>query len=213
MSEDAKQCSTPSELRAAVITFIASWPQVLSEQETLTLWKESGLGEENLDWESYLQNQRQPGIYADDFAIHCAATFLGKDIMVTTHQNTDIWRLANSHIGTKGTPITLASNQSSERDEHGQFRTGGEHFQSLIPTIQEENKAVSCRNCAQPNIKRLKSHFNNSKKSCEKMYDLVGMAAAAKAKSQQKNREETARYYQANKEAKKSKQAEYDSQH
>ena len=52
LSEDAKQCSTPSELKAAVITFIASWPQVLSEQETLTLWKESGLGEGNLDWES-----------------------------------------------------------------------------------------------------------------------------------------------------------------
>ena len=58
LSEDAKQCSTPSELRAAVITFIASWPQVLSEQETLTLWKESGLGEGNLDWESYLKKPK-----------------------------------------------------------------------------------------------------------------------------------------------------------
>ena len=162
LSEDAKQCSTPSELKAAVITFIASWPQVLSEQETLTLWKESGLGEENLDWESYLHHQRQPGTYADDFIIHCAATFLGKDIMVTTHQNTDIWRLANSHIGTKGTPITLASNQSSERDEHGNFRTGGEHFQSLIP-IPKTGDSEACRNCAQQGIKRLKAHLNNSK--------------------------------------------------
>ena len=167
LSEDAKQCSTPSELKAAVITFIASWPQVLSEQETLTLWKESGLGEGNLDWESYLHHHRQPGTYADDFIIHCAATFLGKDIMVTTHQNTDIWRLANSHIGTKGTPITLASNQSSERDEHGNFRTGGEHFQSLIPT-NKTGDSEACRNCAQQGIKRLKAHLNNSKQNCHR---------------------------------------------
>ena len=31
LSDNAKQCSTPSELRAAVITFIAAWPQVLSQ--------------------------------------------------------------------------------------------------------------------------------------------------------------------------------------
>ena len=54
LSDDAKQCSTPSELRAAVITFIASWPQVLSQQETLTIWRESGLGEGVVDWETYL---------------------------------------------------------------------------------------------------------------------------------------------------------------
>ena len=213
LSEDAKRCSTPSELRAAVITFIASWPEVLSEQETLTVWKDSGLGEGQIDWESYIDEQGKNGVYADDLVIHCTATFLAKDIYVTTNQNPVIWRHINSHTGTNGIPITLASNQSAEKDNYGRYKSGREHFQSLIPTIQEENKAVSCRNCAQPNIKRLKSHFNNSKKSCEKMYDLVGMAAAAKAKSQQKNREKTARYYQANKEAKKSKQAEYDSQH
>merc|ERR1712242_80084 len=48
LSENAKQCSTPSELRAAVITFIKSWPPALSTQETLNQWKIS------LDWNTYL---------------------------------------------------------------------------------------------------------------------------------------------------------------
>ena len=119
LSEDAKQCSTPAELRAAVITFIASWPEVLSSQETLTQWKDSGLGEGQIDWESYIDEQGKNGVYADDLVIHCTATFLAKDIYVTTNQNPVIWRHINSHTGTNGIPITLASNQSAEKDDYG----------------------------------------------------------------------------------------------
>ena len=163
LSEDAKQCSTPSELRAAVITFVSSWPRVLSEQETMNQWRLS------MDWKSYMEEQRQPGKYANDLVIHCTATFLGKDIYVTTEQNKEIWRHINSHSGTQGTPITLASNQSSEKDENGQLRMGNEHFQSLIPIEKENNEVEACRSCAQQNIKRLKSHLNNSKSNCSKM--------------------------------------------
>ena len=187
LSERAKQCSTPSELRAAVITFVASWPQLLSQQETLTLWRESGLGEGIIDWDSYLHEQGKDGVHADDMVIHCTATFLAKDIYVTTHQNNrSIWRHINSHAGTKGTPITLASDQSSEKDDNGQYKVGGEHFQSLIPTEKKDNEVEACRSCAQQNIERLKSHLNNSKSNCSQMYDLDLMNSAAKAKQQQK---------------------------
>ena len=57
LTEDAKQCSSPSELRSAVITFIESWPPVLSKEETLNQWKIS------LDWENYLNQQKQSGTY------------------------------------------------------------------------------------------------------------------------------------------------------
>ena len=213
LSDDAKQCSTPSELRAAVITFIASWPQVLSQQETLTIWRESGLGEGVVDWETYLHEQGKNGVNADDMVIHCTATFLGKDIFVTTEQNKEIWRHVNSHSGTRGTPITLASNQSNERDEHGNLKYGGEHFQSLVPTEKEGNACETCRNCAQQNIKRLKSHLNNSRKECSRMYDLDLLAAGAKAKAQQKTKERNARYYKSNRESLTKKKAEYDKQH
>ena len=153
---------------------------------------------------------------------------MAKDIYVTTQQNPSIWRHINSHAGTKGTPITLASTQSSEKDDNGQYKVGGEHFQSLIPTEKKDNEVEACRSCAQQNIKRLKSHLNNSKGNCSKMYDLNLMDAAAKAKQQQKNREKAARhraaniesekarqaeFYQKNKTQIKAKKAEYDSQH
>ena len=186
LSDNAKQCSTPSELRAAVITFIASWPQVLSDQETLTLWKDSGLGEENYDWESYILKQGKNGVYADDLVVHCTATFLAKDIFVTTQQNTAIWRHMNSHAGTRGTPITLANSQSAKKDSNGRFKNGGEHFQSLIPVLKGNNEAESCRSCAQQNIKRLKAHLNNSKKNCSRMYDLDLLNKEAKALQQKK---------------------------
>ena len=139
---------------------------------TLTLWKESGLGERKIDWASYLREQRMIGADVDDLVIHCAATFLGKDIYVTTQQHKNIWRLMNSHAGTRGTPITLASNQSSEKDDNGQLRLGGEHFQSLIPTGKGENETETCRGCGQQNIKRLKSHLNNSKKKSDQKLKL-----------------------------------------
>ena len=185
LSENAKQCSTPSELRAAVITFIESWPPAFSNQETLNQWKIS-----LVDWNSYINKHRKHWEYADDLVIHCTATFLGKDIYVTTKQNPVIWRLMNSHVGTTGTPITLASNQSSDRDENGQLKTGGEHFQSLIPVGKEEKETEACRSCAQQNIKRLKSHLNNSKKDCSKMYDMNILAAEGKAKAQKKEARE-----------------------
>ena len=144
--------------------------------------------------------------------IHCTATFLAKDIYVTTQQNPSIWRHINSHAGTKGTPITLASTQSSEKNDNGQYKVGGEHFQSLIP-ITKKGDGESCRNCGKQDIKRLKAHFNNSKANCAKMYDLVLMQAEAKASLQQKRKESSARYRESNKESLRSKQAEYDSQH
>ena len=156
---------------------------MLSNEETLNQWKVSFP-----DWQSYLSEQRKPGSYANDIVIHCAATFLGKDIYVTTQQNKDIWRFINSHSGSKGTPITLASDQSSKRDEHGRLKVGGEHFQSLIPTEKEDNGVEACRRCAQQNIKRLKSHLNNSKKNCSQMYDLDLLAAQGKAKAQKKKK-------------------------
>ena len=205
LSENAKQCSTPSELRAAVITFIESWPPALSTQETLNQWKIS------LDWNRYLNKHRKDGEYADDLVIHCTATFLGKDIYVTTRQNRDIWRLMNSHAGTAGTPITLANNQSPDRDEDGQLRTGGEHFQSLIPVGKDGKEIEACRSCGQQNIKRLKSHLNNSKKDCSKMYDMDLLAAEGKAKAQKKKQENNAKYYQSNRESLIANQAAYDS--
>ena len=205
LSEDAKRCSTPSELRAAVITFVASWPPVLSENETMNQWRLS------IDWQSYLDEHAQLGTYADDLMIHCTATFLGKDIYVTTKQNNRIWRHMNSHSGTRGTPITLANDQSSEKDENGQFKIGGEHFQSLIPVLKS-GETENCRNCGQQNIKRLKSHLNNSKRNCAQMYDMALMEAQAKAKLQEKRREASAKYREANKESLRIKQAEYDSQ-
>ena len=117
----------------------------------------------------------------------------------------------NSHAGTRGTPITMASDQSSEKDENGQYKTGSEHFQSLIPVLKS-GETESCRNCGQQNIKRLKSHLNNSKRNCAKMYDMALMEAQAKAKLQEKRREASARYYEANKDSLRIKQAEYDSQ-
>ena len=204
LSEDAKQCSTPSELRAAVITFIESWPPVLSNQETLNQWKIS-----MEDWKGYIKKQRIPGEYADDIVLHCTATFLCKDIYVTTEQNTDIWRELNSHAGSKGTPITLASNQSNEKDENGQFKTGGEHFQSLIPTSKEADETEACRCCAQQNIKRLKSHLNNSKTNCSKMYDMDLLAAEGKAKAKLKKQENNAKHYKLNRESIIANQAEY----
>ena len=139
------------------------------------------MGEEIIDWESYLQKQGKNGEYADDMVIHCTATFLAKDIYVTTNQNPSIWRHINSHAGTKGTPITLASTQSDKKDDNGQYKVGSEHFQSLIPVLKSSD-TESCRNCGQQNLKRLKSHFNNSKRNCERMYDLALMEAQTKAK-------------------------------
>ena len=118
----------------------------------------------------------------------------------------------NSHSGTKGTPITLASNQSSEKNDNGQFKTGGEHFQSLIPT-PKTGDSEACRNCAQQGIKRLKAHINNSKKDCQRMYDQALMEAASKAKLQQQRKDKSARYRESNREALRQKQAEYDRQH
>ena len=164
LSDDAKQCSTPSELRAAVIRFIESWPPALNRVETMNVWKTAVYGD---NWKHYLDQQRKPGVFADDIVIHSTATFLGKDIYVTTNQNKVIWKLENSHAGTNGTPITLASNQSSEKGNNGQPKTGGEHFQSLIPTARE-SATETCRNCFLPGIKRLKAHLNNSKINCKR---------------------------------------------
>ena len=136
--------------------------------------------------DEYLHRHAMNGVYADDLIIHCTATFLGKDIFVVTEQNKDIWRHMNSHVGTKGIPITLASSQSAKKDQLGRYITGGEHFQSLIPVDEEEKDVKTCRNCGQKNLKRLKSHFNNAKKNCSRMYDLNLMNDNAKAKAQQK---------------------------
>ena len=209
LSDDAKLCSTPSELRAAVIRFIESWPPALNRVETMNVWKTAVYGD---NWKHYLDQQRKPGVFADDIVIHSTATFLGKDIYVTTNQNKVIWKLENSHAGTNGTPITLASNQSSEKGNNGQLKTGGEHFQSLIPTARE-SATETCRNCFLPGIKRLKAHLNNSKINCKRMYDLALLEAEAKAKLQKKQREASARYRESNRESLKAKQKEYDSQH
>merc|ERR1712045_676896 len=120
----------------------------------------------------------------------------GKDIYVVTQQNPKIWRLMNSHVGTKGTPITLASSQSNKKDENGRLVKGGEHFQSLIP-VTKNSETESCRNCGQQGIKRLKAHFNNSKRNCEQMYNLDLLAAEAKSKLQQRRKESSARYREA----------------
>ena len=212
LSEDAKQCSTPSELRAAVITFIASWPEVLSKQETLNIWRESGLGEEGIDWERYIHKHGKNGIYADDLVIQCTATFLAKDIYVTTHQNKEVWTHINSYAGNKGLPITLASNQSSEKDDNGQLKIGGEHFQSLIPTAKKDNEWETCRNCAKNDIKRLKQHLN-TKPSCKALYDMETMEAQAKAVAREKAKERVAKHRDTNRESINAKQAKYVSQH
>ena len=59
-------------------------------------------------------------------------------------------------------PARVIGNQRSEKDNNGQLKIGGEHFQSLIPTARE-SATETCRNCFQPDIKRLKTHLNHSK--------------------------------------------------
>ena len=43
------------------------------------------------------------------------------------------------------------NSQSAKKDNYGRFKTGGEHFQSLIPVLKGNNEAESCRSCAQQN--------------------------------------------------------------
>merc|ERR1712173_100651 len=99
------------------------------------------------------KNREKVAKHREEMTSNEKATFLAKDIFVTTQQNNTIWRHINSHAGTRGTPITLANNQSAEKDSNGRFKNGGEHFQSLIPVLKGKNEAESCRSCAQQNIK------------------------------------------------------------
>ena len=74
-------------------------------------------------WCKFIQKQRCDGVYAEGLVTHLAASFLKKNIHVTTMTNTreSPWTNLESLCGNTDPPITLASSQGQ-----GQ---GGEHFQ------------------------------------------------------------------------------------
>ena len=193
LSEEGRNCSTPKDLREKVIDFIMKWPDALNH-DTLLLAKDIMITafretknlpacytQEGILQQYLLPEQRECGVFAEDFIIQCTPTFLCKDIYVISQgtaknrQNQTKWLRIPSYAGTKGPPITLASNQSTNSNE-----SGGEHFQSVIPRITQESEPKVCRNCAKPIKQNIKSHLNQSKIDCWNLYDKDLMCQEAK---------------------------------
>ena len=199
LSDEARNCSTPKDLREKVIDFIVKWPDVLNQESLLvardimiTRFRErknlpTSYTQEGI-WQCYLlPEQMKCGVYAEDFIIQCTPTFLCKDIYVISpgtsnnKQNLSKWLRIPSFAGTNGPPITLASNQNPDPD-----KSGGEHFQSVIPKVTEESESIVCRNCAKTIKKSIRPHLNQSKSDCWCLYDKDWMDQEAKAKSREK---------------------------
>ena len=226
LSEEGRNCSTPKDLREKVIDFIMKWPDALNH-DTLLLAKDimitafrerknlpASYTQEGILQQYLLPEQRECGVFAEDFIIQCTPTFLGKDIYVISQgtaknrQNQTKWLRIPSYAGTKGPPITLASNQSTNSNE-----SGGEHFQSVIPRTTAESEPKVCRNCAKKIKQNIKSHLNQSKIDCWNLYDKDSMCQEAKAKAREKSREKQARYDAEHREQKRKRQADYDAEH
>ena len=92
LSDEARNCSTPKDLREKVIDFIVEWPDVLNQESLLvardimiTRFRErknlpTSYTQEGI-WQRYLlPEQRECGVYAEDFIIQCTPTFLCKDV-------------------------------------------------------------------------------------------------------------------------------------
>ena len=161
LSDEGKNCSTPKDLREKVIDFIMKWPDALNHESLLvakdvmiTAYRErknfpASYTQEGI-WQCYLlPEQRECGVFAEDFIIQCTPTFLCKDIYVISPgssknpPNLSKWLHIPSFAGTNSPPITLASNQNPDPE-----KSGGEHFQSVIPNPTEESESIVCRNCA-----------------------------------------------------------------
>ena len=226
LSEEGRNCSTPKDLREKVIDFIMKWPDALNH-DTLLLAKDIMITafrerknlpacytQEGILQQYLLPEQRECGVFAEDFIIQCTPTFLGKDIYVISQgtaknrQNQTKWLRIPSYAGTKGPPITLASNQSTNSNE-----SGGEHFQSVIPRTTAESEPKVCRNCAKKIKQNIKSHLNQSKIDCWNLYDKDLMCQEAKAKAREKSREKQARYDAKNQSQIRTKQANYKAEH
>ena len=221
LSNAAKQCSTPSELRKAVVIYIKTSPDIL-ENEFYILGKMGEIEkfrERSQDptdplsgkfpnfvtdeaiWTWFLGCQITDGTFAEEFTIQWTPSFLGKDIFYTTKENKNIWNRIPSTTGTHGVPITLSSNQTPDLNT-------GQHFQSIIPLADPG----SCRSCARQGLKSIKSHFVYNK-HCKQMYDMSIVEAESKANSRKRSRESSARYNTKNRDQIQKKQAEYDSKH
>ena len=139
-------CKTPLELRLHVMAFIernipvwcntnstfaaqfSSEPDVLRNKDP-EVYK--NMSNEQV-WMTFMKKQRCDGVYAEGLVTYLAASFLKKNIHVTTMTNTreSPWTPLESLCGNTDPPITLASSQGSVKDKDGKvLDTGGEHFQ------------------------------------------------------------------------------------
>ena len=219
ISDQARNCASPQELREKVIDFIVKWPQTLSnllvaKNNMITAIRESknlpSNYTEEMIWQQHLlPKHKESGVFAEDIIIQCIPTFLSKDVYVISpgtskgQLNQTKWLHIPSFTGTNGPPITLASSQSADSNK------SDEHFQSLIPIPTAASESTACRNCAKRIKKNIKSHLNQSKLNCWNMYDKQGMDQEAKVKTQEKK----ARYNAKNQSQIRRKQAIYNAKH
>ena len=217
ISDQARNCASPQELREKVIDFIVKWPQTLSnllvaKNNMITAIRESKNlppnYPEEIIWQQYLlPKHAESGVFAEDIIIQCIPSFLSKDMYVISpgtsegQPNQTKWLHIPSFAGTSGPPITLASSQISSMNE--------KHFQSLIPAPTVASGSMACRNCAKLIKKNIRSHLNQSKMNCWNMYDKEWMDQEAKIKTKEKK----ARYNAKNQQQISKKQADYNAKH
>ena len=216
VSDEAKRCSNLQELREKVIDFIKDWPNVL---DTLLVSRDFMIEDfrkkgklrshypQEIIWQQFLlPKQKESGVYAEDLIIQCTPTFLSKDIYVMSpgssknKANQTKWLRLSSFTGTTGPPITLTSNQSTDSS-----KSGGEHFQSLIPNPTNSSDSSVCRNCAKPVQKYLRKHLNQSKIGCQGLYD----ESLLEQEAQERIRQNKAKYKAKNQEGIRKRRAEY----
>ena len=216
ISDQARKCASPQELREKVIDFIVNWPDTLNyllvakNNIIAAIRKSKNLPSnfpEDVIWQQHLlPKHKESGVFAEDIIIQCIPTFLTKDMYVISPDTSKCqpiqtkWLHIPSFAGTNGPPITLASSQSADSSKRDK------HFQSLIPVASE---STACRNCAKLIKKNIKSHLNQSKLNCWNMYDKDWMDQEAKVKSQEKK----ARYNAKNQTKIRRKQADYNAKH
>ena len=139
ISEIGQQCTTAHQLRVECNKFINA-SQLLHENDTFIELQNFTVNHlkatnpskypTNLTndkvWAIYTVEASKSGIFAEDLFITYMATFLAKDIYITAASNRDVWTRIASLVGTRGPPITLASNTHPNPPLHWR----GEHFQS-----------------------------------------------------------------------------------
>ena len=219
ISDQARKCASPQDLREKVIDFIVNWPDtlnylVVAKNNIIAAIRKS----KNLPWncpedviwqQHLLPKNKENGVFAEDIIIQCMPTFLTKDMYIISPETSKCqpiqtkWLHIPSFAGTNGPPITLASSQSADSSKRDK------HFQSLIPMPTVASESTACRNCAKFIKKNIKSHLNQSKLNCWNMYDKDWMDQEAKGKSQEKK----ARYNAKNQTKIRRKQADYNAKH